>query len=73
LTHREVVDRDAIVLDILHDALLELPELGRCQRVGLSDDGDDVDSGGEAPHELDIEFSEGMASGRDEAVSFRIR
>ena len=54
----EVVDGDAVVLDILHDKLLRLGELSRCERIGLANDGDNVDTGREALHELNVEFAE---------------
>lgn len=46
----EVVDGDAVVLDIFHDQLLALGELSGSQTVCLADDGDDVDARGEAAH-----------------------
>lgn len=55
---REVVDRDAVVLDILHDQLLRLGELGGGQGVGATDDGNDVDAGSQALHQLDIQLAE---------------
>lgn len=54
----EVVDWNAVVLDILHDELLRFCELSWCERVGLSDDWDDVASWRQALHELDIKFAE---------------
>lgn len=54
----EVVDGNAVVLDILHNKLLGLGELGGGQGVGATDDGDNVDTRGEALHQLDIEFSQ---------------
>jgi hypothetical protein len=54
----EVVDGDAVVLDILHNKLLGLGELGGSQGVGATDDGDNVDTRGEALHQLDVEFSQ---------------
>lgn len=62
----EVVDGDAVVLDVLHDQLLRLGQFGRCERVGLSDDGDDVDTRGQALHQFDVEFAQAVAGGRDE-------
>jgi hypothetical protein len=58
---RKVVDWDAVVLDVLHDQLLGLCQLSRCQRVGLANDRNDVDAWLEPLHEFDIEFSEAMA------------
>lgn len=55
---REVVDGDAVVLDILHDQLLRLGELGGGQGVGATDDGNDVDAGSQALHQLDIQLAE---------------
>lgn len=54
----EVVDGDAVVLDILHDQLLGLGQLRRSKRIGTANDGDNVDAGGETLHQLDIEFTE---------------
>lgn len=55
---REVVDGDAVVLNVLHHQLLGLSELGRRQGVGATDHGDDVDTGSESLHELDIQLAE---------------
>lgn len=55
---REVVDGNAIVLDVLHDQLLGLGELGGGQGVGAADDGDHVDAGSEALHQLDVQLAE---------------
>lgn len=55
---REVVDGDAVVLNVLHDQLLGLGELGGGQGVGATNDGDDVDTGSEALHQLDIKLTE---------------
>ena len=63
---REVVNRNIVVLDILHDALLEALQLLGCQRVGLANDGDDVDTWREATHEFNIDLAQGMAGRRDE-------
>jgi hypothetical protein len=38
--------------------LFGLGDLVRRERIGLAHDRDDVDPVGEAPHELDVEFSE---------------
>jgi hypothetical protein len=57
---REVVDRDAVVLDILHNKLLRLGQLGGCERIGLANDRDNIDTGREALHELDVELAETM-------------
>lgn len=62
----EVVDGNTVVLDVLHDQLLGLSQFGGSERVGLSDDGDNVDTGGEALHQFDIEFTQTVAGGCDE-------
>lgn len=54
----EVVDGDPIVLDVLHDQLLGLGELSRCKRVRATNDGDDIHTGSEALHELDVQLTE---------------
>ena len=41
---REVVNGNAVVLNVLHDELLALGQLHGSERVGLADDGDDVDA-----------------------------
>lgn len=55
---REVVDGDAVVLNVLHDELLGLCEFAWCEGVGLANDGDDVDARRKALHEFNIEFTE---------------
>lgn len=62
----EVVNRNAVVLNILHDQLLRLGQFGGCEGVGLADDGDDVNTGGEALHQFDVELAKAVASGGDE-------
>lgn len=54
----EVVHGDPVVLNVLHHKLLGLGELGGRQRVGTADDGDDVDAGSEALHQLNVELAE---------------
>lgn len=55
---REVVDRDAVVLDVLHDQLLRLSQLAGGQGVRATDDGNDVDARRQALHQLDIQLAE---------------
>lgn len=55
---REVVDRDAVVLDVLHDQLLRFGKLAGGQGVGATDDGDDVDARRQALHQLDVQLAE---------------
>lgn len=62
----KVVDGDSVVLNIFHNQLLRLGQLGRGQRISLADDRNDIDAGREAFHKLDIEFSEAVAGGCDE-------
>ena len=57
----EVVDGDAVVLDILHDQFLALHQLERRERVRFADDGDDVDARGETAHQLDVQLAEAVA------------
>lgn len=54
----EVVYGDTVVLDVLHDELLRLGQLGGGQGIGTANDGDDVASGSEALHELNVELSQ---------------
>ena len=54
----EVVDGDPVVLDVLHDKLLGLGQLGGGERVGAADDGDDVNPRSQSLHELDVQFPE---------------
>lgn len=54
----EVVYGDSIVLDVLHDQLLGLGKLSRCKRVCATNDGDDVHTGCEALHELNVQLTE---------------
>lgn len=55
---REVVDRDAVVLDVLHDQLLRLSQLAGGQGVRATDDGNDVDTRRQTLHQLDIQLAE---------------
>ena len=64
----EVVDRDAVVLDVLHDELLGLGQLGGREGVGAADDGDDVDAGGEPLHQLDVQLAEPVSSAGSRSV-----
>jgi hypothetical protein len=41
-------------------------ELGRSKRIGLANNGNNVDTGGETAHKLNIHFPEGVASRGDE-------
>lgn len=54
----KVVNGNAVVLDVLHNQLLRLSELGGGKGVGATDDRDDVDAGCEALHQLDIQLAE---------------
>lgn len=62
----EVVDRDAVVLNVLHDSLLELLSFGESHRVGLANDGNDVDTWRKTSHELDIDLAQGVTGRCDE-------
>jgi hypothetical protein len=57
---------DLVMLDILHHPLLELPQLQRRQRIGATDDRDDVHAHGELAHKLDVELTKGVTGGGDE-------
>lgn len=54
------------LLDVLHDPLFEQLELRGQERVGLSDDGNNINSGRQSTHELDVDLPEGMSGGLDE-------
>ena len=60
------VDADALGLDDGADALLEGVEVVAGEGVGLGDDGDEVDAGAEALHDLNVERLEVVAGGPDE-------
>lgn len=64
LVLRCVVDLDAVVGNVAQDACLELEHLLVGHRVGLGDDGDEVDAGVEAAHELDVDGLEAASGGR---------
>lgn len=57
----EVVDGDAVVLNVLHDELFRLGELCGGEGIGLADDGDKIAHGREALHELNVEFPEAIS------------
>jgi hypothetical protein len=46
--------------------LLELGKIGGCEGVGLCDHGDQVDTGAELLHDLDVEGLQAVASGTNE-------
>src|SRR3569833_148010 len=46
--------------------LLELGQVGRAERIRLGNDGDEVDSGAESLHHLDVQRLESVARGADE-------
>jgi len=54
----EVVNWNAVVFNVLHHQLLGLGELGRGERVGTANNGDDVDAGRETLHQFDIQLAE---------------
>ncbi len=58
----KVVDGYSVVLNVFHHELLRLGKLSRCERVSLANNGDDVDSGRKTLHELDVKFTETVAS-----------
>lgn len=62
----EVVDGDAVVFDVLHNQFLGLGQFCGGEGVGLADDGNNVDTGGQALHQFDIEFAETVAGRCDE-------
>ena len=62
----EVVDGNAVVFNVLHDQLLGLGQFGGGERVGLSNDRNDVNTGRQALHQFDIEFTQTVAGGCDE-------
>ena len=54
----EVVHRNTVVFDILHDQLLRFGQLTGGQGVRATDDGDDVDARRQTLHQLDIQLTE---------------
>jgi len=54
---RKVVDGNAVVLNIFHNQLLRLGEFGGCEGVCFANDRDDVDTGRETLHQLNVEFA----------------
>lgn len=54
----EVVHRDTVVLDVLHDQLLRFGQLTGGQGVRATDDGDDVDTRRQTLHQLDVQLTE---------------
>jgi hypothetical protein len=46
------------MLDILHNKLLRFRKLSWCKGVGLANDGNDVNTGGQSLHEFNIQFTE---------------
>jgi hypothetical protein len=54
------------VLNIFHDQLLGLGQFCGGEGVGLSNNGDDVDTRGQTLHKFDIEFTETVTGGCDE-------
>lgn len=62
---RKVVDRNVVVFNVLHDALLEGSQLGGCEGVSLANDRDHVDAGAEASHKFDVDFAQRVAGGSD--------
>lgn len=63
---REVVDGDAVVFNILHNQLLRLGQFCGGKGVGLSNDGNDVNTGRQALHQFDVELTETVSSGGNE-------
>lgn len=61
----EIVHRDAIVLNILHDELLGLGEFGRGEGIGFSDNGDDIDTRRKTFHQFDIQLAQAVTCGCD--------
>ena len=60
-----MVDLDVVLLYLRVDALLEPPELGDCEAVGLGDDGDQVDLVLETSEELEVNLAESVTVRRD--------
>jgi hypothetical protein len=48
------------VLNVLHDELLALGKLERCEGVGLANDGNDVNAWAEAAHKLNVELAKSV-------------
>lgn len=53
----EVVHGDPVMLDVLHDKLLGLGQLGGGEGVSATNNRDDIDPRSEPLHELDVQFA----------------
>lgn len=53
--------------------LLEAPEFRRSQGVCLSNDRDDVNTGREATHELDVHFSQAIAKEVSRILQYKFK
>lgn len=61
-----LVDLDALCFNDIPDAMLEAGEIGRGQSIGLGDDWDQVDSGTQSLHDLDVQGLQCVSGGTDE-------
>src|SRR4051794_38057919 len=64
--NRWLVDLDSLCLDHVPDTVLEANKILGGQRVGLGHDRNEVHAGGEALHDLNVEWLQGMAGRADE-------
>ncbi len=65
VVERELVDLDAVVVQLRHDLGLELGQLGLVDRVGLCDDGNDIHLGVELLHAHEVDGLEAVAVRRN--------
>jgi hypothetical protein len=61
----EVVNGDAIVLNVLHNELLGLGQFSRSEGISLADDGDDIDTWRQSLHQFNVKFSKTVSSRGD--------
>ena len=62
----EVVHGDTVVLNVLHNQLLGFGQFGRSQGIGLSNDGNNIDTGRESLHQFYVQFTQTVAGWCDE-------
>lgn len=61
----EIVDRDAVVLNIFHDQFLGLGQFCGGQGIRLANDWDHIDTWRQSLHQFNVKFSETVACGGD--------
>ena len=61
----EVIDRNAVMFNVFHDQFLRFGKFSGGEGIRLANDGNDIDAGREALHELNVELSEAMTRRSD--------